>query len=367
MFFRTIVTISIISFILTCLLIFGDSPSFRNTPIQKLRNQLLNVLRQLNQFYSYLDQKTNGQLIFILGWLIPLGYLAVVTVCFYQFWIKTFPIIESTTSTLSYYYIILSMFVIYLSTVIAMFSDPGSINATSLKTYPYEPNQLIFFNNNLCSTCKIVKPARSKHCSVCNKCYLLYDHHCIWINNCIGYYNYKWFLLYLVVNINMLGYGFIVCFKAINLQLTNYTLSGFWNLITRTNDTNKITGIFIILCIIFVIIVIIFTALHLRYIYLGVTTNELDKWGEIEYLIDLNLLYKVSPPINNQMFVEKASVRSKTLSEETVYISLKDETILIKNVNIADYNIIPVESVISDIDNEYDKGFWNNLKDRIFV
>eukprot|EP00095_Tigriopus_kingsejongensis_P008138 snap_masked-scaffold1462_size40154-processed-gene-0.1 protein:Tk08138 transcript:snap_masked-scaffold1462_size40154-processed-gene-0.1-mRNA-1 annotation:"palmitoyltransferase zdhhc2" len=49
-----------------------------------------------------------------------------------------------------------------------------------------------------CETCHLIKPDRAHHCSVCNQCILRMDHHCPWVNNCIGFYNYKFFILFLV-------------------------------------------------------------------------------------------------------------------------------------------------------------------------
>lgn len=51
---------------------------------------------------------------------------------------------------------------------------------------------------SICKKCISPKPPRTHHCSVCDKCILNMDHHCPWLNNCVGYYNARYFYLYMV-------------------------------------------------------------------------------------------------------------------------------------------------------------------------
>lgn len=46
-----------------------------------------------------------------------------------------------------------------------------------------------------CTICKTHVMEMSKHCGQCDRCVDGFDHHCKWLNNCIGARNYRYFVL----------------------------------------------------------------------------------------------------------------------------------------------------------------------------
>uniref|UniRef100_A0A182FLA1 Palmitoyltransferase n=1 Tax=Anopheles albimanus TaxID=7167 RepID=A0A182FLA1_ANOAL len=86
-----------------------------------------------------------------------------------------------------------------------------------------------------CEKCRLIKPDRAHHCSVCGVCVLKLDHHCPWVNNCINFTNYKYFILFL-------GYALLYC-----LYIA-FTTVAYMELIW----TGKIDGRFHILFLFFV-------------------------------------------------------------------------------------------------------------------
>lgn len=78
----------------------------------------------------------------------------------------------------------------------------GSRASQPLEQFYFNPkaNSYTSVENNylhFCPMCVTYKPPRAHHCSRCNFCVLRYDHHCPWLGQCVGFFNYKNYLLVL--------------------------------------------------------------------------------------------------------------------------------------------------------------------------
>lgn len=86
-----------------------------------------------------------------------------------------------------------------------------------------------------CLPCGITsKPQRVHHCRHCEECIDRFDHHCDWIDNCIGRQNYKAFTLFLVyISLSILHFSSclyhffaaLLTFKSISLPARGFLLN----------------------------------------------------------------------------------------------------------------------------------------------
>ncbi|XP_037670365.1 palmitoyltransferase ZDHHC4 isoform X2 [Choloepus didactylus] len=102
----------------------------------------------------------------------------------------------------SLYYLLLPYLLLFVNLcffALTYVTNPGTVTKANelLLLQVYEFDEVMFLKNTRCPTCDLRKPARSKHCSVCNRCVHRFDHHCVWVNNCIGAWNTGYFLIYL--------------------------------------------------------------------------------------------------------------------------------------------------------------------------
>jgi palmitoyltransferase len=163
------------------------------------------------------------------------------------------------------------------------------------KKFKYD--EVMFKKEAKCETCNFEKPARSKHCRVCNRCVEKFDHHCIWINNCVGINNYRWFLLFLFMHVIITLYGGLAGIAIFYGQMQQKDRSGarFYNKATGEYVQSTLLmhfkffflneerhfGLVIIICIAMFFALSVFFVYHLRLVIANTTTNESFKKDSI--------------------------------------------------------------------------------------
>ncbi|KAG8440410.1 hypothetical protein GDO86_006241 [Hymenochirus boettgeri] len=125
-----------------------------------------------------------------------------------------------------------------------------------------------------CGYCFIQQPMRARHCQSCQHCVRRFDHHCPWIENCVGEKNHPLFIMYLIVQL-------IVLFWAFQLTWSGFRFEASWTEWLRIN-------LFLLLAFmltgIFTVVVALLLGCHCYLISCNVTTWEFMSHHRISYL-----------------------------------------------------------------------------------
>ena len=86
-------------------------------------------------------------------------------------------------------------------------TDPGAVPKSAMSiVLPSKDSP-----QSICGKCDSYKPPRSHHCRICGRCIVRMDHHCPWMNNCIGANNQKHFILFLIYTWLLSAYSLSLC------------------------------------------------------------------------------------------------------------------------------------------------------------
>lgn len=288
---------------------------------------------------------------------------------------------------------ILPYYLLYRSVVTKSFITPEN-HEKEMNRYPYD--RILFHPGHHCRTCLFLKPARSKHCSFCKACVSRHDHHCIWLTNCVGLHNYRYFLSLLLSLCILLIYGSFLGYTLLHRNMTqllppdvrstgNQTWSTFFHVLGLAVAFDMRVGTVSLLAFMTAPLTIAFLVYHTYLIWAGMTTNENAKWSEWKDDAAEGYVFKSS---RAEIFGESSESPKQTessgwpLSSDQIlvlttdgqppkagYMLCDDSNEILQKCDIhapVDPRWIRVTG-LGDIDNIYDRGFWDNLRDAVHL
>ena len=130
------------------------------------------------------------------------------------------------------------LYIIFWVLIISLFasffiinkSDPGFLEAEDNLTWLQMVENKVYISE-YCPYCRVKKTSTVKHCHVCKKCVKGFDHHCNWIDNCVGEKNKFLFLFFVSTTLLNLVFNFslgVLVLTMNGIQLPHNTSTHFY-------------------------------------------------------------------------------------------------------------------------------------------
>ncbi|XP_037005208.2 palmitoyltransferase ZDHHC12 isoform X2 [Artibeus jamaicensis] len=108
---------------------------------------------------------------------------------------------------LTFLLLVLGSLLLYLAVSLM---DPGYVNVQPQPQEEAKEEQTAMVPQAIplrrCRYCMVL-PLRARHCRDCRRCVRRYDHHCPWMENCVGERNHPLFVAYLALQLVVLLWG----------------------------------------------------------------------------------------------------------------------------------------------------------------
>ncbi|XP_037737761.1 palmitoyltransferase ZDHHC18 isoform X6 [Chelonia mydas] len=118
-----------------------------------------------------------------------------------------------------------------------------------------------------CYTCKMFRPPRTSHCSVCDNCVERFDHHCPWVGNCVGKRNYRYFYAF-ILSLSFLTAFIFAC------VVTHLTLRSQGSGFVTTLKATPASVLELVICFFSVWSILGLSGFHTYLVASNLTTNE---------------------------------------------------------------------------------------------
>ncbi|GAQ79895.1 hypothetical protein KFL_000400390 [Klebsormidium nitens] len=279
--------------------------------------------------------------------------------------------------------------------LLTSFCDPGVLTPSNvdahLRAFKID-NQI--YEEKVCGTCQLPRPARSKHCSVCNRCVARFDHHCGWMNNCIGERNIRFFVAFLIGHTLLCWYGTYLIAQILRGEVDRRNLlpfvraegylrpeEGWWGVAALL--TQWLVTYFSNLVMLGAFTLVIswllasFATYHLYLIYKNTTTNETFKWAGYHRWLREEALEKAkadaaTKPVNSGVLVAALPSENHVREEDEKGLSKGEGA---RDVSRSMFRRLSrgwlsrtrwrnhVEMAIPEVKNIYDQGLFENFKE----
>ncbi|XP_044498650.1 probable protein S-acyltransferase 17 [Mangifera indica] len=354
----------------------GQWPIFQGTPIECIHRFLtFGAYDYLLRFVGFVCGEKGTNAILSVEYfccnrpnpILQIIYLAIIAGTYYFIAKSCFSYIPGYyLSGIHRYTSLLGVVVGVILFLLTSFTDAGTVNAENvsqyLSAYPYDN---IIFTEKECSTCKIPKPARSKHCSICGRCVARFDHHCGWMNNCIGERNTRYFWAFLLWHFLLCLYGTIVIglvlagrlkeLRVVYILTVYYGIdNSFYSLAPHVvqwllGSYNTQVLLMVFLAIVSLLLAGFF-GYHANLCRTNTTTNEIFKWQDY---------------IHRQRKLNEARASAEALKSSIVGMSSESKPPESKWK--AFFQRSPLEDAEVVIkNNNYDEGFFHNIWEVIY-
>ncbi|KAL0083332.1 DHHC palmitoyltransferase-domain-containing protein [Phycomyces blakesleeanus] len=105
-------------------------------------------------------------------------------------------------------------------------SDTSAITPVSWGGETANVPESILGGPKWCEICQVWKPDRTHHCRVCDRCVLKMDHHCPWVNGCVGLENYRYFIQFICYTSGMATWIFLTTLASFIMYNSMSTFDG---------------------------------------------------------------------------------------------------------------------------------------------